>query len=384
MKYVLLVGDGMSDYPLEELGGKTPLQVAQKPNMDSLARNGRCGLAQTLVEKLPADSGVANMSLLGYDPEKYYPGRGPLEAANLGVVLSENDLAFRCNLVTEKDGILLDYSAGHITSEEAKELIELVDRELGSEKINFYPGIAYRNLLVLRDSNLEVKCKPPHDVCGSKISEIMPEPKCILNELIEASKKILESHPVNEKREAEGKNKANLIWPWGQGRKPSFPTLKERFGISGSVISAVAIINGLGLCAGLKVVKVPGATGYFDTNYKNKGEYALKALEERDFVYIHVEAPDEAGHIGNVEEKIRAIENIDKHILGKLLDSLDEYRICVTPDHATPIKVKTHTRDPVPFVISGEGIEKDSRDSYGEFKSAQVIRGYEMFPLLMG
>lgn len=401
MKYLLVVGDGMSDYPVEALDGKTPLQVADKPNMDAIAARGRSGTLRTIPEDMTPGSDIANLSILGYNPKKFYTGRGPLEAANRGVSLGEDDIAFRCNLITEEDGVLVDYSAGHITNSEAAELMEAVGDQLGKPgEIDFYAGVSYRHLLILRNMRYsdEVLCTLPHDVVGSEISEVLPKAEkaeaeataALLRKMIFDSKKILEEHPVNARRKALGKKLGNMIWPWGQGRKPNMPTLQERYGISGAVISAVDLINGMGICAGMEVIKVPGATGYYDTNYEGKAYHALKALETHDLVFIHVEATDEAGHSGDYEQKIRSIEDLDKRLIRKLLDGLEEqeYAIAVLPDHATPISVRTHTKDPVPFTICSPRIEPDKIKRFDEVSAKKggfgLLEGEELMPLLVG
>ena len=358
MKYAVLIGDGMADFPIDEFGGKTVLQKANTPNMDYITKNGRAGLARTVPDGMPPGSDVANMSILGYDPKKYYSGRAPLEAASMGVPLEDGDVAFRCNLITITDGIIADYSAGHITSEEAKTLIEAVDSRIGTEKIRFYPGLSYRHLMVASgDVGIDAECTPPHDVIGEAKSEYMPKGKDseLLCELTDASRTILEKHPVNSERVKAGKNPANYIWLWGQGYAPSFTGFEELYGLTGSIISAVDLLKGIGIYAGLDVIDVPGATGYLDTNYSGKAEYALESLKDHDFVFVHVEAPDEAGHMGDVDAKIQAIEDFDKLVVGRILEyareSDEDFTILVLPDHPTPISLKTHTSDPVPFAI---------------------------------
>jgi 2,3-bisphosphoglycerate-independent phosphoglycerate mutase len=401
MKYVLVLGDGMSDYPIEALRGKTPLQVADKPNMDAIAAAGRSGTLRTIPEDMAPGSDIANLSILGYNPKKFYTGRGPLEAANKGIILGEDDIAFRCNLITEEDGVLVDYSAGHITNNEAAELIKTVKNHLGKAgEIDFCVGVSYRHLLILRNTRYsdKVLCKPPHDVLGSEISEVLPKaekPEAestanMLGKLILGSKRILEGHPVNARRKALGERLGNMIWPWGQGKKPNMPTLQERYGISGGVISAVDLINGMGIYAGMEVISVPGATGYYDTNYEGKAYYALKALETYDLVFVHVEATDEAGHSGDYEQKIRSIEDLDKRLIGKLLDGLErqEHAIAVLPDHATPISVRTHTKDPVPFTIRSPLIEPDGVKHFDEVSAKKggfgFLEGEELMPLFVG
>ncbi len=390
MKYVILVGDGMADYPLPELGDLTPLQAADIPNMDFIAKHGRNGVARTVPDSMTPGSDVANLSILGYDPLRYYSGRGPLEAGSIGVALEKDDIAFRCNLITEKEGLLADYSAGHISSEEARVLIEAVDSELGNG-CKFHAGISYRHLLVMKQCENAV-CTPPHDVVGQSVQDVLPrgEGSEFLIQLIRASKPILEDHDINRKRKKNGKNIANLIWPWGQGRVPQMPLFKKLYGISGSIISAVDLLKGIGKYAGLNIIDVPGATGYLDTNFSGKADHALDSLRERDFVLVHVEAPDEAGHMGNIEAKIKAIENFDEKVVGGMLNSLGgfgEYRILVLPDHPTPISVRTHTRDPVPFAIYSSAESADYVDRFSESAAKEgvfgLVEGHGLMRLMM-
>lgn len=402
MKYVLVVGDGMADYPVDALDGKTPLDVANKPNIDALTARGRSGLLKTIPEGMEPSSSIANLSILGYDPERWYMGRGPIEAASMGVHLAKGDVAFRCNLITEKNGILVDYSAGHITSEEANELIKCIKDHIEKQnEIDFYAGVSYRHLLVLRDCSEadDILCTPPHDAVGAKVSEILPKAKrhsaknttTLLREMILDSKNFLEKQPVNAKRTALGKNPGNMIWPWGQGKRMSIPTLEKRFGVRGAVISAVDLIKGIGVCAGMNIISVPGATGYYDTNYEGKADGALKALENHDLVFIHVEAPDEAGHNGDYRQKIRSIEDLDKRLIGRLVKGLNLQHciIAVLSDHATPIRVKTHTNDPVPFTINSPFIKLDGVKRFCEASARKGGFGFlesgEMFmPLFIG
>ncbi len=388
MKYIVLVGDGMADYPIPELGNLTPLQAANIPNMDFIAKHGKCGIARTIPENMPAGSDVANLSILGYEPSKYYCGRGPLEAASMGVRLGKDDVAFRCNLVTEKDGLLADYSAGHISSEEARVLIEAVDMELGNG-CKFHAGISYRHLLVM-NSGEKTQCTPPHDVVGQPVEEVLPrgEDSEVLINLIMASKHVLENHEVNVKRKRNGKNPANMIWPWGQGKAPKMPLFKDLFGVSGSIISAVDLLKGIGKYAGLDAINVPGATGYLDTNFSGKAEYALKSLEDHDFVFVHVEAPDEAAHMGDLEAKIKAIEDFDEKVVGGMLNELaGDYRIMVLPDHLTPISIKTHTREPVPFAIYSSTESADYVARFDEFAAGEgifgLVEGHRLMNLLI-
>lgn len=369
MKYVILLGDGMADHPINSLGGKTPLQAADKPNMDLIAKQGQSGLVQTVPEGTPPGSDVANLSVLGYDPHKYYSGRAPLEAAAMGVHLAKDDIAFRCNFVTVTNGLMEDYSAGHITSDEGRELIKSLKLLMPGGRL--YPGVGYRNLLVL-EVGAEAACTPPHDIMDKPIEDHLPRGRDSeqLIELMEASRPLLASHPVNKKRIAEGKSPANMIWLWGQGRAPSMPTFQKKLGLRGAMISAVDLLKGIGTYAGMEVIDVPGATGDIDTNYAGKVQAVLEALKRLDFVYLHVEAPDEAGHEGDVRQKVRAIELFDQKVVGPVIRGLKEsgedWRVMVLPDHATPISLRTHTREPVPFAMMGTGIEPDGVNSFDE------------------
>ena len=380
MKYAVLIGDGMADYPIEDLGGKTILQAASTPAMDSIAARGKAGLARTVPEGFPPGSDVANMSILGYDPAVYYSGRAPLEAASMGVALAVDDVAFRCNLVTIENGLVKDYSAGHISSDEAKTLIETLDSELRTEELKFYSGISYRHLLVARgDRGIEMECTPPHDVTGERVAEHLPkgEEEDFFRDLMEASMEILELHPVNLKRAEEGKNPANSIWVWGQGHAPQFTSFKELYGKTGAVISAVDLLKGIGIYAGLEVIEVPGATGYLDTNYEGKARAAIEAFETQDLVFVHVEAPDEAGHEGSLEKKLKAVEDFDRRIVAPILKhaqaSDEPFTILVMPDHPTPISLKTHTSDPVPFAVYRT--DKADPDGAGAFDEESVQNG---------
>ncbi|MBI5741478.1 MAG: cofactor-independent phosphoglycerate mutase [Nitrospirae bacterium] len=366
MKYIVLIGDGMTGRPIEELGGKTCLQKANTPNMDRLAGGSIIGTARTIPYGFHPGSDVANLSILGYDPAKYYTGRAPLEAASIGVKLGEGDVAYRCNLVTigpgENGAVMDDYSSGHITTDEARELIKSVSDKLGSSQIIFYPGVSYRHLMVWKNGRSDIRCFPPHDILGKEIAGHLPsgEGEDVLRNLMSGSVEILEDHPVNRKRVSEGKKPAGSIWLWGQGRKPQLPTYQERYGLKGALISAVDLTKGLGIYAGFEILSVPGVTGWLDTNYKGKSENALKALDRVDFIYVHVESPDEAGHSGSYENKLKAIEDFDSLVVGPVMRGLEErsgdYRVLLMPDHATPVKIRTHTAEPVPFAIF------DSRD----------------------
>ena len=364
MKYVIIVGDGMADYPVESLGGKTPLMVARTPHMDWMANRGEIGLVRTVPGGFNPGSEIANLSIFGYDPVRHYTGRGPLEAASLHVNLAAADIAFRCNLVTlklQENKILMeDFSAGHITDEEARKIIADLNKEMGTNEIQFYAGVSYRHLMVLKNGaaqflNLEnLELTPPHDIIGKEISSFLPQKEEPVLSLMKESQCLLKNHPVNQARETKGLLPANSIWLWGQGHSPQMATLKERLGMDGYVISAVHLIKGIGILAGLEVLEVPGITGYFDTNYDGKARYTLKGLKEKDFVYVHVEAPDEAGHMGDLRLKIDAIEAFDEKIVGAILVGMKEferYKVLVLPDHPTPLSVRSHTADPVPYVI---------------------------------
>jgi 2,3-bisphosphoglycerate-independent phosphoglycerate mutase len=401
MKYVIIVGDGMADYPVEVLNRQTPLEVADKPNIDALAAKGRSGLLKTIPDGMRPGSSIANLSILGYDPKTVYTGRGPIEAASMGVPLARDDVAFRCNLITEENGILTDYSAGHLTNEEADELIQCVkDHFETAERVDFHSGVSYRHLLVLRDypDSDAIISTPPHDAIGAKILEIMPKSEnqsaeaaaVLLRKMILKSKTLLDHHTVNVKRVAQGKKPGNMIWPWGQGKNMNTSTLKEKFGLKGAIISAVDLIKGIGICLGMTIVKVPGATGYYDTNYEGKADMALQALDNHDLVFIHVEAPDEAGHSKNCQQKIRSIEDLDKRLIGRLIEGLDLRNSCigVLPDHATPIEVGTHTKDPVPFTISSPSVKPDGVKNFNEISARSggfgvLDRGEMFMPLLI-
>jgi 2,3-bisphosphoglycerate-independent phosphoglycerate mutase len=380
MKYAVLIGDGMADYPVDKLGGRTILQAARTPAMDTIAALGKTGLAKTVPDGFPPGSDVANMSIFGYDPAIYYSGRAPLEAASMGVTLAAGDVAFRCNLITIEHGKIKDYSAGHISSNEAEILIDTLDSELRTEKVRFYPGISYRHLIVAGNNlGAETECIPPHDITGERKDDYLPRGKDgeFFSELVEASTVVLELHPVNLKRVQEGKNPANSIWVWGQGYAPKFKTFKELYGKKGAIISAVDLLKGIGIYAGLDIIEVPGATGYLDTNYEGKTRAAIEALKTRDIVFVHVEAPDEAGHEGSLEKKLKAVEDFDSRIVAPILkhaaNSDEPFTILVLPDHPTPISVKTHTRDPIPFAVYRT--DRPDPDDVETFNEESVKKG---------
>lgn len=370
MKYIVMLGDGMADYPVEALGGKTPLEAAKKPNIDRLARHAELGMAKTVPEGMKPGSDVANLSAMGYNPLDCYTGRSPLEAVSIGIQMSDTDVAFRCNLVTLSDEpeygdkTMVDYSSGEITTEEAGELIRAVDEAFRTDEILFYPGISYRHCMIWHEGPVGLNLTPPHDISDRKVTEYLPKNPVILD-LMKRSYDVLKDHPVNQARRARGLNPANSIWLWGEGTKPGVSLFEKTYGVKGSVISAVDLIKGIGICAGMKVIEVEGATGNIDTNFKGKGEAALQTLlDGQDLVYIHVEAPDECGHHGDLEGKVRAIELIDELVVGPLLEGLaaagEDYSILVMPDHPTPLAIKTHISDPVPYLLYRSTEEVDS------------------------
>ena len=380
MKYLIILGDGMSDEPLENYGGLTPLQMAKKPHIDWLAKHGKSGLFITVPKTMHPGSEIANMAVLGYDVEKVFEGRGVLEAASMGVELQPGDLGLRCNLLTIEDEKIKNHSGGHISTAEATELIHFLNDKLGTETIQFYPGVSYRHLLVIKGGVKNMQCTPPHDVTGTPFKDVMIQAKTeeaeltveILNRLILLSQKLLENHPVNIKRKANGKDPANSIWPWSPGYKPAMPTLKEMYGINKSaVISAVDLIHGIGVYAGMEVIHIEGATGLYDTNYEGKAKAAIDALKTNDLVYLHIEASDEAGHEGDVELKTKTIEYLDNRVVKYILEETakmnEKVAIAILPDHPTPCALKTHTHDPVPFSIYYPGIEPDEVEVYDEF-----------------
>jgi 2,3-bisphosphoglycerate-independent phosphoglycerate mutase len=360
-KYILLVGDGMGDYPIEALGGKTPLEAAATPHLDRLAGCGRMGLVPTIPAGMEAGSDVANMSLLGYDPARHHTGRAPLEAASMGVRLTSDEVALRCNLVTlavDGQGVtfMQDYSAGHISTEEARQLVAGLQPAVVNTPLTLYPGVSYRHLLVWAGGRVDLITTPPHDITGEPVARYREvyQREAPLEHFVQRAGVILADHPVNRARQAAGKSPANAVWLWGQGKAPSMPTLKERFGLTGAMISAVDLLKGLGVYAGLEPLAVAGATGYLDTNYGGKVSAALKALETGNFVYVHIEAPDEAGHEGSLPKKLQAIEAFDANVVGPLLEGARRFpkvKLLVVTDHFTPISRRTHVNDPVPFLL---------------------------------
>ncbi len=370
MKYVVMLGDGMADYPIKELNDRTPLEVAKKDTIDFIAKNGVCGMVKTVPNGMKPGSDVANLSAMGYNPVSCYTGRSPLEAVSIGIDMKDDDVAFRCNLVTLsdeediRDRTMVDYSAGEISTEEAAELIKAVNEALSTDELEFFSGISYRHCLIWHGGKTDLNLTPPHDISDRKVTNYLPENKLIFS-LMEKSRDILKDHPINKKRIEKGLNPANSIWLWGEGTKPAIGNFEKMTGLKGAVISAVDLIKGIGICAGIEVIEVLGATGNVDTNFKGKGEAALSALKNgNDFVYIHVEAPDECGHRGEIENKIKSIELIDSEIVKPVMEGLknmgEDFKIMVLPDHPTPISLKTHVSDPIPFAIYDSRNNKSS------------------------
>ncbi len=397
MKYAIVLYDGMADYPVPALGGKTPMMAAKKPIFDSLARRGEVGMVRTVAEGLKPASDIANLSVLGYDPKLYYTGRSPLEAVSIGINMKDTDIALRCNLVTlsdepdYRDKTMLDYSAGDISSAEADEIIKSVQEYFGNSEFHFYSGVSYRHCLIHHGGTTDLGgMTAPHDISGRVIGEYLStsENAVPLLKMMRESFDFLKDHPVNKARQAVGKLPANSIWLWGEGKKPSLPSFEKTYGLKGSIISAVDLLKGIGICAGMNTPDVPGATGYLDTNFKGKAQAAVEEWQNgRDLVYIHVEAPDECGHRNEPENKVRSIELIDEQILTVLLaylDTCDDYKIMILPDHPTPIVTKTHAPDPVPYMIYRKGTELYSGIDTINEESAKLTGNYEDFgPAMM-
>lgn len=397
MKYIVLVGDGMGDHPIEKLGNKTPLEKAKKPNMDYISERGMLGLAETVPPEMVPESDTANLALMGYDPRIYSKGRSPLEAVSMGIEMKPEDTAFRCNIVTLTDRgesydnkLILDHSAGEIGDEDARELIATIDKELGNDVRKFYAGVSYRHCLIWKDCPPVCNFTRPHDILGKRIGNFLPECDDYKKLMVE-SFSILQKHPTNLRRISEGKEPANSIWLWSSGKKPQLPAFYDKFGIKAAAISAVDLIKGIAICADMESIDVEGATGTLHTNYRGKTEAAIKALDRSDLVYIHVEAPDECGHRGEAENKVLAIEYIDG-MLGYLISELEardqDYRILLCCDHPTPIELRTHSHEPIPFVIYERGSESGSGLRYTEaeaFKTGIYIEdGTSLIKLLTG
>lgn len=384
MKYIVILGDGMADEPIPALGNKTPLQAAHTPYMDRLAREGMNGLLNTVPDGFAPGSEIANLSVLGYDVPSVYEGRGVLEAASMGVDILPGEMAMRCNLVTLEGDLLKNHSAGHISTAEAEVLIRFLDEKLGDDRFSFHPGVSYRHVLKMRGGDKDLRCTPPHDIPEKPFTPHLIQPKTAaakatadaLNHLFIAARELLSHHPINIKRKAEGKDPANGIWPWSPGFRPSMQPLHALFPIkSGAVISAVDLIRGIGVYAGLEVIMVEGATGLYDTNYEGKAQAALEALKEKDFVYLHIEASDEAGHEGDVPLKVKTIEYLDARIVKPVFKAIRNWKepvtIAVLPDHPTPCLIRTHTRDPIPFVIYRPDKKGDTVQRYDEFAAKE-------------
>jgi 2,3-bisphosphoglycerate-independent phosphoglycerate mutase len=399
MKYIIILGDGMADEPLESLGNKTPLQFARTPYMDLLAKKGRSGLLDTIPPGMHPGSEVANLSVLGYDPREALEGRGSLEAASMGIPIFSGEMVMRCNLIGVEAGKIKSHSAGHISSGEAAVLIRYLNEHLGNDRLQFFTGVSYRHLLKLKGGNKHLNCVPPHDVPGIEFSKVLIRPDCpeagetaaYLNDLIFRSQELLENHPVNRERKNAGKIPANSIWPWSPGYKPEMKKLSETYPIlSGAVISAVDLIKGIGIYAGLERIDVEGATGLYDTNYEGKAQAALAALKEKDFVFLHIEASDEAGHEGNENLKVKTIEDLDRRVLKLIMEEVENWAepvtIALLPDHPTPCRIKTHTCDPVPFVLYNPTQKPDSVEVYDEYAARKgfygTLKGNELMKCL--
>jgi len=386
-KYAIIIPDGAADEPIEQLDNKTVLEAAETPNMDKISSQGRQGIVRTVPEDMEPGSDIAQMSLLGYDPHRYYTGRAPIEAVARDIKLSMEDWVFRCNMVTIADGKMADHSAGHISTEEASKLIKELDEQLGNEQTRFYPGVSYRHLLVFKGLDFDVQTYPPHDHIGKAIEKILPRGKGaeLLIDLMARSQKLFAEHDINKVRKDLGENQVSSIWLWGQGRRAKMERFQKRFGLKGAAITAVDLVRGLAKLIGFDLINVPGATGFVDTNYQGKASAAIEALEKYDIVFVHIEAPDEASHNGSIELKKKAIERIDKYIVGPVFEALQKYeswRILVMPDHPTPISNMAHSAEPVPFAIAGDNISGILQTTFSEANAAKsgfrVENGFEL------
>ncbi len=386
-KYVIIVPDGAADKPLEQFGGKTVLEASETPNMDEISTQGRQGLVQTIPDDMEAGSDVAQMSLLGYDPRQYYTGRAPIEAVARNINISKDDWVFRCNLVTIADGKMADHSAGHISTEEAKSLIKELNEQLGNQDFQLYPGVSYRHLLVFKGQDFDVHTYPPHDYIDRKIEKILPRGKGaeILIDLMARSQQLFINHDINKVRKDLGENQVSSIWLWGQGKKTLMESFQKRFGLRGATITAVDLARGISKLIGFDVIEVPGATGFVDTNYQGKASAAIEALDKYDLVFVHIEGPDEASHNGSAEMKKKAIEQIDKYIVGPVLEALQKYkswRILVMPDHPTPISSRAHSSEAVPFAMAGDNVSGILHSTFSEVNAAEsgfrIDNGFEI------
>lgn len=393
-KYVLFILDGCADYAIESLGNKTPLEAAAIPHLDRLAQKGWTGLCTTTPKGMYTGSDNCCMGILGYNQHQYYTGRGPLEAAAVGITLQDSDVCFRCNTVNIKNDVMKDFTAGHITTEESRQIILDLDDDLGSDDVRFYPGVSYRHLMVLKGRGAGVKCTPPHDITDKPVAAYLPkdhDDADYIIKIMKQAKPILENHAVNEHRVAAGEKPATDIWLWGQGTAVSLPKFQQLHGLKGAMITAVDLLKGLANLAGLTNIDVPGATGFIDTDYAAKGRYAIEALKHNDFVCVHIEAPDESGHMGNAEFKRKSLEDIDAKIVGPVLEYLEKneayFRVLALPDHYTPCSLKTHSSEPVPFVIYGTGVTGNGATAYTEKLVVQnnlLSHGYDLMPKLLG
>jgi 2,3-bisphosphoglycerate-independent phosphoglycerate mutase len=386
-KFAIIVPDGAADEPIELFGGKTILEAAEIPNINIISQTGRLGTVRTISEKMSPGSDVAMMSLLGYDPQRFYTGRAPIEAVAMNIQLEPTDWVFRCNLVTIADDKMADHSAGHISTKEGTKLIEDLNKALGSNSIKFYPGVSYRHLCVIKNIDFDVYTEPPHDIIGQEIIKNLPRGKNseILLDLMARSKQLLADHEINKVRRDLGENPVSSIWLWGQGKKAVMESFQNKYGLKGAAITAVDLVRGLGKLIGFDIIKVEGATGFVDTNYKGKAQAAIEALDKYDIVLVHIEGPDEAGHTGNAELKKKAVEQIDKYIVGpvyKALQKYDNWRILVMPDHPTPISSQAHSAKPVPFAIAGSNITAIVNLPFSEANATQtglkIEKGYEL------
>jgi len=386
-KYAIIIPDGAADEPIEELGNKTVLEVAETPNMDKISTQGRQGMVRTVPTDMEPGSDVAQMSLLGYDPRRYYTGRAPIEAVARNIQLALDDWVFRCNLITIADGKMADHSAGHISTEEAGKLIKELDEQLGSNKIRFYAGVSYRHLLVFKGFDFDVRTYPPHDYIGKTVEKLLPRGKgCeLLIDLMARSQQLFADHDINKVRKDLGENQVSSIWLWGQGKQTRMESFQQRYGIKGAAITGVDLVRGLSKLIGFDLINVAGATGFVDTNYQGKGTAAIEALQKYDLVFVHIEAPDEASHKGSIEMKKKAIEQIDKFVVGPVLEALAKYeswRILVMPDHPTPICIMAHSPEPVPFTIAGDNIGGVVHAPFSEANAAKsglkIDNGFEL------
>ncbi len=386
MKYLVILADGLADEPMIELQNRTVVMAAHTPNIDKLCKMSVCGTLKTVPDSLHPGSEVANMSIMGFDAEECYQGRGVLEAAAIGVEIEPGDMVMRCNLVSTDSTTLLNHSAGHITTAEAAQLIDHLNKTLGSDKVQFHTGVSYRHVLIIKGGKTGVELTPPHDVPQSPLADVMPrvngdvETFNIITSLMKKSVEVLQDHPVNQSRRARGLSVANMIWPWSAGYKPNMPILSSIYGFkNGAVISAVDLIHGIGRLGGLKSIHVDGATGLYDTNYSGKAQAAIDALNDNDYVFLHIEAPDEAGHEGDYKLKIRTIEDIDRHVVAPVLDYIsnrDDIAVAFLPDHPTPCRLRTHTRKSIPFMVYKPGLQPDSVEIYNEDSVLEGTAGH--------